>query len=98
MKNWKPKFMSDKKHSNLQAQEWFQELDADSQQDTTISYLRKLSTKDYKNFLAAMELYRQADIVIGKVKDVESKTLDELPTLHKEDNPARPKAEGDDSD
>lgn len=76
---------SKRKKSTYQAQEWFQELDADSQQDTTISYLRKLSAKDYKNFLAAMELYRQADIVIGKVKDVE-KTAEDLPTLNQEDN------------
>lgn len=82
-----------KKHrqrqSTYQAQEWFQDLDAESQQDTAISYLRKLPAKDYKNFLAAMELYRQADIVIGKVKEVDAKSSEDLPTLNQDDNRAK---------
>lgn len=82
-------FMKKRHQSTYQAQEWFQDLDAESQQDTAISYLRRLPAKDYKNFLAAMELYRQADIVIGRVKEVDVKTNEDLPVLSQHDNRAK---------
>lgn len=57
---------------NLEFQGWFDELDEESQQETTLKYLRKLDSLSLKRLYETVELYRKADKILkDKVKDPE---------------------------
>lgn len=65
-------FKKMRKHDQLEAERWFQELDHETQQETAIKYLRSLDNKSLKNLIAAVEMYREGDALIAnKVKDPE---------------------------
>lgn len=68
-----------------QAQLWFDELDAETQQETAIKYLRRLDTKSLKKLYEAIDLYRQADKILNQsVKDPEPPKEEEtIPPLEK---------------
>lgn len=50
---------------------WFDELDAESKQETCIKYLRSLDKTSLKRLYEAVDFYRQGDTVLGKVKEPE---------------------------
>lgn len=58
-----------KQQRKAEFQNWFDELDEDSQQETCITYLRKLDNSSLKRLYAAVELYRKGDNELRKVKD-----------------------------
>lgn len=65
-------FMSKKSRQkrSLEFQGWFDELDEESQQETTLKYLRKLDALSLKRLYEAVDLYRKADKILkDKVKD-----------------------------
>lgn len=73
-------FKKMRKPVQVTAEEWFNELDQDTQRETTIKYLRKLDNKNYKRFLAALEEYRKGDkILLGVDEPADN---DDLPTLN----------------
>ena len=73
-------FKKMRKPAQVTAEEWFNELDQDTQRETTIKYLRKLDNKNYKRFLAALEEYRKGDkILLGVDEPADN---DDLPTLN----------------
>lgn len=73
-------FKNMRKTSQVTAEEWFNELDQDTQRETTIKYLRKLDNKNYKRFLAALEEYRKGDKILEGVD--EPAENEDLPTLN----------------
>lgn len=73
-------FKNMRKTSQVTAEEWFNELDQDTQRETTIKYLRKLDNKNYKRFLAALEEYRKGDKILEGVD--EPTENEDLPTLN----------------
>lgn len=72
-------FKNMRKTSQVTAEEWFNELDQDTQRETTIKYLRKLDNRNYKRFLDALEEYRKGDKILGGVDEPEEN--EDLPTL-----------------
>ncbi len=68
-----------RKTSQVTADEWFNELDQDTQRETTIKYLRKLDNKNYKRFLEALVEYRKGDKILAGVDEPEEN--EDLPTL-----------------
>ncbi len=68
-----------RKTSQVTADEWFNELDQDTQRETTIKYLRKLDNKNYKRFLEALVKYREGDKILAGVDEPEEN--EDLPTL-----------------
>lgn len=67
-----------RKYDQITAEQWFDELDQDTQQETAIKYLRRLDSKSLKNLLAAIDLFRQGDAILkNKVKDPEPNPEDE---------------------
>lgn len=64
------KFMRERKRKQEYI-DWFDGLDDDSQQETTIKYLRKLDNASLKRLYEAVDLYRQGDAKLSKVKDPE---------------------------
>lgn len=75
-----------KQNSQIEADRWFQELDSDTQRETTIKYLRSLDKTSLKNLYAAVDKYREGDqILMHKVKDPEPN--EDLPKLDEEDIP-----------
>ena len=78
------KFMQERKRkpNNLGFDDsWLDVLDDDSKQETVIKYLRSLTNSSLKNLYDAVELYRQGDKILKKVKDPEPevKTSEEQP-------------------
>lgn len=78
------KFMQERKRkpNNLGFEDsWLDVLDDDSKQETVIKYLRSLTNSSLKNLYDAVELYRQGDKILKKVKDPEPevKTSEEQP-------------------
>lgn len=73
-------FKNMRKTSQVTAEQWFNELDQDTQRETTIKYLRKLDNKNYKRFLAALEEYRKGDKILLGVD--EPANNEDLPTLN----------------
>lgn len=65
--------------NQITADEWFNELDQDTQRETTIKYLRKLDNKNYKRFLEALVEYRKGDKILAGVDEPEEN--EDLPTL-----------------
>lgn len=59
-------------------QEWFDELDEESQQETCIRYLRSLDKVSLNALYKAVDLYRQGDVALGRVKDPEAERKKEL--------------------
>lgn len=53
-------------------QQWFDELNEESQQEVCIKYLRSLDTRSLNALYQAVDLYRQGDVKLGKVKDPEA--------------------------
>lgn len=79
-------FKKMRKTSQVTAEEWFNELDQDTQRETTIKYLRKLDNKNYKRFLAALEEYRKGDkILLGVDEPANNEDLPTLDDLSKRD-------------
>lgn len=72
-------FKSMSKNSQVTADEWFSELDQDTQRETAIKYLRKLDNKNYNRFLKALEKYREGDKIIDGVDEPEEN--ENLPVL-----------------
>lgn len=72
-------FKNMRKPTQVTADEWFNELDQDTQRETTIKYLRKLDNKNYKRFLDALEEYRKGDKILAGVD--EPAENEDLPTL-----------------
>ena len=68
-----------RKPEQATADEWFNELDQDTQRETTIKYLRKLDNKNYKRFLNALEKYREGDKILDGVDEPEEN--EDLPVL-----------------
>lgn len=66
-----------------EAQRWFDELDAETQQETAIKYLRRLDSRSLKKLYEAIDLYRQADKILNQsVKDPEPQREEEtIPPL-----------------
>lgn len=64
-------FRKRKRRTTYADQEWFDELDSESQQETCIRYLRSLDTTSLNNLYKAVDAYRQGDKILGKVKDPE---------------------------
>lgn len=61
-----------------EAQRWFDELDAETQQETTIKYLRRLDARSLKKLYEAIDHYRQGDKILNNsVKDPEPETESE---------------------
>lgn len=72
------KFMSNRKKQNRRlAEDWFDELDDESQQETAVKYLRKLDNFSLKKLYAAVDLYRKGDIELRKVKEPEEPVAQE---------------------
>lgn len=72
------KFMSSKAKQSKQArrrlefESWFEGLDEESQQETTLKYLRSLDPQSLKRLYEAVDLYRKADKILkDKVKEPE---------------------------
>lgn len=64
--------MSNRRKQNRRlAEDWFDELDDESQQETAVKYLRKLDNFSLKKLYAAVDLYRKGDIELRKVKEPE---------------------------
>lgn len=54
----------------LEFQDWFDGLDEESQQETTLKYLRSLDSISLRRLYEAVDLYRKADKILrDKVKD-----------------------------
>lgn len=67
-----------KKKDRIQAEQWFNELDNETQQETAIKYLRSLDNKSLKNLYSAVDFYRQGDKILqDKVKDPVQDTEEE---------------------
>ena len=67
-----------KKKDRIQAEQWFNELDNETQQETAIKYLRSLDSKSLKNLYSAVDFYRQGDKILqDKVKDPVQDTEEE---------------------
>lgn len=66
-------FMSRKQRDEkrrLEFQGWFDGLDEESQQETTLKYLRRLDTISLRRLYEAVDLYRKADKILkDKVRD-----------------------------
>jgi hypothetical protein len=74
------KFMSNRKRQRkLEFQDWFDELDDESQQETAVKYLRKLDNFSLKRLYAAVDLYRKGDNELRKVKEPEDDKPSEEP-------------------
>lgn len=74
-----------KRKRSLEFQGWFDGLDEESQQETTLKYLRKLDKSSLKRLYEAVELYREADKILrDKVKEPEVEEEDDN-NLNKED-------------
>lgn len=67
-------FKKKKRKMNLTEQLWFDELDAESQQDTCIRYLRSLDKSSLNALYKAVDLYRQGDVALGRVKEPEKES------------------------
>lgn len=65
------------RQQRIEAQAWFDELDEDTQQETTIKYLRRLDNFSLKKLYNAVELYRKADAELEKVKEPEPEVEEE---------------------
>lgn len=48
---------------------WFNSIDEETQQDTAISYLRRLDKTSLNKLLEAVEKYREGDKILKGVKD-----------------------------
>ena len=57
---------------------WFDELNEESQQDICIKYLRSLDKRSLNALYAAVDLYRQGDVALGRVKDPEAERKEQL--------------------
>ena len=64
-------FRKRKRKMTYADQEWFDELDSESQQETCIRYLRSLDATSLNNLYKAVDAYRQGDKILGRVKDPE---------------------------
>lgn len=53
-------------------QQWFDELNEESQQEVCIKYLRSLDARSLNALYQAVDLYRQGDVKLGRVKDPEA--------------------------
>lgn len=70
--------MSNRRKQNRRlAEDWFDELDDESQQETAVKYLRKLDNFSLKKLYAAVDLYRKGDIELKKVKEPEEPVIQE---------------------
>lgn len=63
-------FRKMRNRNRIEAQQWFSELDNETQQETAIKYLRSLDNTSFKNLLTAVDSYRDGDKILkNKVKD-----------------------------
>ena len=76
-------FKNMRKERQITADEWFNELDQETQQETTIKYMRKLNDKNYNKFLKALDEYRKGDKILSGVEEPEEPKED-LPNLSTE--------------
>ncbi len=61
----------------LELQGWFDGLDEESQQETTLKYLRKLDAISLRRLYESVDLYRKADKILrDKVRDPEPEETD----------------------
>lgn len=71
-----------RKKDQATAEQWFNELDQETQQETTIKYLRNLDDKNYNKFLKALVEYRKGDKILAGVDEPDQPNED-LPDLKK---------------
>lgn len=78
-------FKNMRKHNQIEVDNWFQELDQETKQETAIKYLRSLDKTSLKNLYDAVDHYRQGDkILASKVKEPEPN--EDLINLNKEED------------
>ena len=75
-----------RKKDQATADQWFSELDDETQQETTIKYLRKLDNTSLKNLYEAVDHYRQGDKILQKkVKDPDPVKSEDLIDLKQDE-------------
>ena len=62
-------FKRNKHKSANMYDDWFDNVDEESKQETAIKYLRSLTDASLKNLYDAVEKYREGDRILKKVKE-----------------------------
>lgn len=74
-----------RKKKQNKGSEFFETFDDETKQETCIKYLRKLDAASLKKLYAAVDLYRDGDKILTKVKEPEPEIPEQ--TNAEEENP-----------